>query len=106
LENYGEAFHLAPDPYSPDIFIIKHNALPSIDACHADLKALYPKFPEADHLAGEIAAQQTGAESARLWARFESSETAADRLDLLAQLLELDKQNAEKIRALVASERR
>jgi hypothetical protein len=43
LENYGEAFHLAPHPYSPDIILIKHSALPSIDACHADFNALSPK---------------------------------------------------------------
>lgn len=35
LENYGEAFHLAPHPCAPDIVLIKHNTLPSIDACHA-----------------------------------------------------------------------
>ena len=40
LETYGEIFHLAPHPYNPDIILIKHNALPSVDACHADLKAL------------------------------------------------------------------
>jgi len=43
LENYGAAFHLAPDPYLPDLLLIKHNTLPSIDACHADLNALSPR---------------------------------------------------------------
>jgi len=40
LENYGETFLLAPHPYSSDIVLIKHQALPSIDACHADIKSL------------------------------------------------------------------
>ncbi|QXE91803.1 hypothetical protein KP001_04470 [Geomonas subterranea] len=43
LETYGETFHLAPHPCNADIVLIKHNALPSIDACHADLKALSVK---------------------------------------------------------------
>jgi hypothetical protein len=47
LENYGAAFHLAPDPYLPDLFLIRHNILPSIDACHADLNALSPRALDA-----------------------------------------------------------
>lgn len=43
LENYGEAFHLVPHPFNRDIILIKHNALPSVDACHADLNALSMK---------------------------------------------------------------
>ena len=43
LENYGEVFYLAPHPCRPDIILIKHTALPSIDACHADLNALSPR---------------------------------------------------------------
>ncbi len=40
LENYGDCFHLAPHPYNPDIVLIKHQFLQSIDACHAHLKTL------------------------------------------------------------------
>ena len=67
--------------------------------------SLYPNFQEARRLAGEIEAQGTQAELARLWAQFDSSDTAARRLGLLAQLLELDQENAEKVKALAARER-
>ena len=40
LEHYGDTFHLVPHPASPNITLIKHRVLPSIDACHADLAAL------------------------------------------------------------------
>ena len=40
LENYGASFHLTPHPYDPDIILIKHHLLPTIDACHADLRRL------------------------------------------------------------------
>ena len=40
LENYGETFYLAPHPLSENIVLIKHTALPSIDACHAELASL------------------------------------------------------------------
>ena len=43
LENYGKAFYLAPHPYCERITLIKHMALPSIDACHADLNSLSVK---------------------------------------------------------------
>lgn len=46
LENYGEAFYLAPHPFSENVILIKHKALPSIDACHADLKSLSLKALE------------------------------------------------------------
>jgi hypothetical protein len=42
---------------------------------------------------------------ARLWEQFDSSESASERLGLLAQLLEQDKENAEKVRSLAARER-
>jgi hypothetical protein len=67
--------------------------------------SLYPNFLEARRLAGDIEARVTQAEIARLWAQFDSSEAAAQRLDLLARLLEQDKQHAEKIRTLAARER-
>lgn len=47
LENYGEAFHLEPHPCSPDIILIKHNTLPSVDACHADINSLSAKARDA-----------------------------------------------------------
>jgi len=47
LENYGEAFYLAPHPYAEEIILIKHLSLPSIDACHADLKSLTPEALDA-----------------------------------------------------------
>ena len=40
LENYGEVFHLVPLPCSPQVVLIKHLYLPSIDACHVKLDAL------------------------------------------------------------------
>ncbi|GFO56841.1 hypothetical protein GMSM_38480 [Geomonas sp. Red276] len=40
LENFGEVFALVPHPASPNIILIKHRALPSIDACHARIGAL------------------------------------------------------------------
>lgn len=40
LEHYGASFNLIPHPASPNIILIKHRALPSIDACHANLNAL------------------------------------------------------------------
>ena len=40
LEQYGETFWLAPHPLDSNIVLIKHIALPSIDACHAKLAAL------------------------------------------------------------------
>jgi hypothetical protein len=40
LEHYGDAFHLLPHPASPNIILIKHRVLPSVDACHADLASL------------------------------------------------------------------
>lgn len=43
LEQYGETFHLVPHPCSTDIVLIKHNTLPSIDACHAVIGAFSEK---------------------------------------------------------------
>jgi hypothetical protein len=43
LENYGDSFVLSPHPFNPDIVLIKHRFLPSIDACHADVKSLSTK---------------------------------------------------------------
>ena len=40
LEHYGDTFQLIPHPASPNIILIKHRVLPSIDACHADLASL------------------------------------------------------------------
>jgi hypothetical protein len=47
LENYGTSFHLAPHPYNPVIVLIKHQMLPSIDACHADIRRLSTKALDA-----------------------------------------------------------
>jgi hypothetical protein len=43
LEQYGETFCLVPDPLNANIALIRHAALPSIDACHAELSALSVK---------------------------------------------------------------
>jgi len=40
LENYGACFTLTRHPISQDIVLIKHLFLPSVDACHADLRRL------------------------------------------------------------------
>uniref|UniRef100_C6E8L8 Tetratricopeptide TPR_4 n=1 Tax=Geobacter sp. (strain M21) TaxID=443144 RepID=C6E8L8_GEOSM len=40
LQHYGEAFQLIPHPCSPDVALIKHMFLSSIDACHTNLKTL------------------------------------------------------------------
>ena len=43
LEQYGETFCLVPDPLDANIVLIRHSALPSIDACHAPLTGLSGK---------------------------------------------------------------
>jgi hypothetical protein len=43
LENYGDSFVFAPHPFNQDIVLIKHKYLPSVDACHADIKQLSVK---------------------------------------------------------------
>ncbi|GFO60113.1 hypothetical protein GMST_24380 [Geomonas silvestris] len=43
LEHYGETFRLVPHPLNSEIVLIKHAALPSIDACHTPLAALSRK---------------------------------------------------------------
>lgn len=43
LEHYGDSFHLEPHPLSDGIVLIKHSALPSIDACHTELESLSPR---------------------------------------------------------------
>jgi hypothetical protein len=43
LENYGDSFVFAPHPFNQDIVLIKHKYLPSVDACHADIKRLSVK---------------------------------------------------------------
>ena len=40
LVHYGDTFDLIPHPASPNIILIKHRVLPSVDACHADLASL------------------------------------------------------------------
>ncbi|GFO61963.1 hypothetical protein GMST_42880 [Geomonas silvestris] len=58
LEEYGATFHLVNHPFSPDIILIKHTTLPSVDACHADLKALSPKALDT---VGALPSPQTAA---------------------------------------------
>ncbi|WP_129126538.1 hypothetical protein [Geomonas oryzae] len=43
LEHYGAAFWLVPFAWNPEIVLIKHTALPSVDACHALVGALSEK---------------------------------------------------------------
>ncbi|MBU5612951.1 hypothetical protein [Geomonas azotofigens] len=43
LEHYREAFCLVPFPCSAEIVLIKHTALPSVDACHALIRSLSEK---------------------------------------------------------------
>jgi len=64
LEHYGECFYLAAHPYNPDIILIKHQVLPSIDACHADLESLSLKALDtvaepASRPPGNTASRQT-----------------------------------------------
>lgn len=59
LEHYGDTFHLIPHPASPNIILIKHRVLPSIDACHADLSSL---SSEAIERVETAAALHTGRE--------------------------------------------
>ena len=47
LENYGEYFHLVPLPFSPKVVLLKHQMLPTIDACHAYLGSLSVKALDA-----------------------------------------------------------
>jgi len=55
LENYGEYFHLVPLPYNPKVVLIKHQMLPTIDACHAYLSSLSLRALDA---VAEVAATQ------------------------------------------------
>ena len=66
LEHYGDTFYLIPHPASPNIILIKHRVLPSVDACHADLASLSseaiervetaaPLFPGREELKGNRA---------------------------------------------------
>uniref|UniRef100_C6E5Y6 Tetratricopeptide repeat protein n=1 Tax=Geobacter sp. (strain M21) TaxID=443144 RepID=C6E5Y6_GEOSM len=54
LEHYGETFDLVPHPASPNIILIKHRLLPSIDACHADLASLSNKAIEMVEASGSL----------------------------------------------------
>lgn len=47
LENYGENFRLVPHPYSGDILLIRHRFIPTIDACHTNVRALSAKALDA-----------------------------------------------------------
>lgn len=47
LENYGESFRIAQHPYCPDILLIKHKTLPTIDACHTHIQSLSVKALDA-----------------------------------------------------------
>ncbi|MBJ6800140.1 tetratricopeptide repeat protein [Geomonas propionica] len=67
--------------------------------------SLYPNFKKARELAGEVESRKTGAEVENLWQRFGSSGKGNERLNLLAQLLERDKERGEQIRNLMAEER-
>ncbi|MBJ6750049.1 hypothetical protein [Geomonas anaerohicana] len=67
--------------------------------------SLYPNFKKARELAGQVEARRTEAEVERLWERLGSSEKCTERLDLLTQLLERDKERGEHIRDLMARER-
>lgn len=40
LKNYGASFYLTPHPLDPDIVLIRHRFLPSIDACHMPVDLL------------------------------------------------------------------
>ncbi|WP_026841052.1 tetratricopeptide repeat protein [Citrifermentans bremense] len=63
LQHYGEAFELIPHPCSPDVVLIKHLFLPSIDACHANLNALSPQaldsVPDPGGYAREVKGNMT-----------------------------------------------
>jgi hypothetical protein len=47
LQHYGDAFHLVPHPASPNIILIKHRVLLSIDACHAPRASLSSEAVES-----------------------------------------------------------
>ncbi|GFO55451.1 hypothetical protein GMSM_24580 [Geomonas sp. Red276] len=67
--------------------------------------SLYPHCREARQLKVTIEARKSATEAQTLWNLLGGSVTAAERLDLLAKLLELDKENGEKIRELIAREK-
>ncbi|MBU5614416.1 coiled-coil domain-containing protein [Geomonas azotofigens] len=60
LEHYGEVFQLIPHPCSPNVVLIKHLFLPTVDACHADLGAL--SAPALDTVAtlGPVVSETSG----------------------------------------------
>ena len=66
----------------------------------------YPNFQMAHDLIGIMEEMQAEAERASLWERFERFTDREVRIELLQRLLECDKGNSERIRELIACEKR
>ena len=92
LENYGASFHLTPHPYDPEIILIKHHLLPSVDACHADLKRLSVKAQDEVATPLSDVGEKSPARNAKKHkSRGEApqkSYTPKERLRMAGQLLE------------------
>ncbi len=68
--------------------------------------ACYPNFQKAQDLIWIMEEMQAEAERASLWERIERLTDREERIELLQQLLECDKGNGEKIRELIACEKK
>lgn len=86
LEHYGETFRLVPHPLNAEIVLIKHAALPSIDACHTPLAALSNKALN-QALSGAGPAAQVAPKKARK-AKKEAPEPAGTPRELLKRAQE------------------
>ncbi|WP_041262895.1 hypothetical protein [Citrifermentans bemidjiense] len=83
LQHYGEAFQLIPHPCSPDVVLIKHLFLPSIDACHANLKALSPQALDSVPDPGGFAAVAKGDKPKTSRKKIDPNHAAASPKDAL-----------------------
>lgn len=67
--------------------------------------AQYPHYQQARRLLARVEATKAEGECKALWARLEASTAAPQRLELLERLLELDRDNQDRIRELIAAEK-
>ncbi|UPU35324.1 hypothetical protein M1B72_18040 [Geomonas paludis] len=88
LEHYGEAFQLVPHPCSPNVVLIKHLFLPSVDACHADLGALSAPALENVSVPGEEVSRKPATEKRRQKMPAGSALSPRDSLRRAQQCLE------------------
>ncbi|MBU5635302.1 DUF4175 domain-containing protein [Geomonas sp. Red69] len=64
-----------------------------------------PRYQEARQLLRKVDAIKTAGEIGALWSQYEAMAAPEQRLDLLGKLLELDTNNEERIKGLIATEK-